>query len=59
MIALFRMFGVHREFDIVKANKQGEYEVAEGISATLFRAILVKNKLNYFLTHSIGRLKVL
>lgn len=37
----FRMFGSGREHNFTRPNEKGEYEVAEGISSTVFRAILV------------------
>lgn len=37
---LGRMFGSSLENNITRANERGEYEVAEGLSATVFRAIL-------------------
>lgn len=36
-----RMFGSGREHNFTRPNEKGEYEVAEGISSTVFRAILV------------------
>lgn len=36
-----RMFGAGREYNFTRPNDKGEYEVAEGISSTVFRAILV------------------
>lgn len=38
---LGRMFGAGREYNFTRPNEKGEYEVAEGISSTVFRAILV------------------
>lgn len=35
------MFGSGREHNFTRPNDKGEYEVAEGISSTVFRAILV------------------
>jgi len=35
------MFGSGREHNFTRPNEKGEYEVAEGISSTMFRAILV------------------
>lgn len=35
------MFGSGREHNFTRPNEKGEYEVAEGISSTVFRAILV------------------
>ncbi|KAH8029648.1 hypothetical protein HPB51_002101 [Rhipicephalus microplus] len=37
---LGRMFGSSLENNITRPNERGEYEVAEGLSATVFRAIL-------------------
>ncbi|XP_060784413.1 BTB/POZ domain-containing protein 10a isoform X2 [Neoarius graeffei] len=37
---LGRMFGAGREYNFTRPNEKGEYEVAEGISSTMFRAIL-------------------
>lgn len=37
-----RMFGSGREYNFTRPNEKGEYEVAEGISSTVFRAILVR-----------------
>uniref|UniRef100_A0A8C7N3B9 BTB domain containing 10 n=1 Tax=Oncorhynchus kisutch TaxID=8019 RepID=A0A8C7N3B9_ONCKI len=37
---LGRMFGSGREHNFTRPNEKGEYEVAEGISSTVFRAIL-------------------
>lgn len=37
---LGRMFGSGREYNFTRPNEKGEYEVAEGISSTVFRAIL-------------------
>lgn len=37
---LGRMFGSSLEHNFTRPNERGEYEVAEGISATVFRAIL-------------------
>ncbi|XP_053487459.1 BTB/POZ domain-containing protein 10a isoform X2 [Ictalurus furcatus] len=39
-IAAMRMFGAGREYNFTRPNEKGEYEVAEGISSTVFRAIL-------------------
>lgn len=41
MCVCFRMFGAGREYNFTRPNEKGEYEVAEGISSTMFRAILV------------------
>lgn len=38
----YRMFGSGREYNFTRPNEKGEYEVAEGISSTVFRAILVR-----------------
>lgn len=45
----FRMFGSGREHNFTRPNEKGEYEVAEGISSTVFRAILVSVTLTFFL----------
>uniref|UniRef100_A0A665V060 BTB/POZ domain-containing protein 10-like n=1 Tax=Echeneis naucrates TaxID=173247 RepID=A0A665V060_ECHNA len=37
---LGRMFGSGREHNFTRPNEKGEYEVAEGINSTVFRAIL-------------------
>uniref|UniRef100_A0A8C2JTK9 BTB (POZ) domain containing 10b n=1 Tax=Cyprinus carpio TaxID=7962 RepID=A0A8C2JTK9_CYPCA len=37
---LGRMFGSGREHNFTRPNEKGEYDVAEGISSTVFRAIL-------------------
>ncbi|XP_028814962.1 BTB/POZ domain-containing protein 10a isoform X1 [Denticeps clupeoides] len=37
---LGRMFGPGREYNFTRPNEKGEFEVAEGISSTVFRAIL-------------------
>lgn len=38
----FRMFGPGREYNFTRPNEKGEYEIAEGISATVFRTVLVR-----------------
>lgn len=35
------MFGSGREHNFTRPNEKGEYEVADGISSTVFRAVLV------------------
>lgn len=40
-VCVRRMFGAGREYNFTRPNEKGEYEVAEGISSTVFRAILV------------------
>lgn len=45
----FRMFGSGREHNFTRPNEKGEYEVAEGISSTVFRAILVSLSLTFTL----------
>lgn len=40
-VLVYRMFGSGREHNFTRPNEKGEYEVAEGISSTVFRAILV------------------
>jgi hypothetical protein len=35
------MFGPGREYNFTRPNEKGEYEIAEGISATVFRTVLV------------------
>nr|XP_014347454.1 PREDICTED: BTB/POZ domain-containing protein KCTD20 isoform X2 [Latimeria chalumnae] len=37
---LGRMFGPAREYNFTRPNEKGEYEIAEGISCTVFHAIL-------------------
>uniref|UniRef100_UPI00358E7A57 BTB/POZ domain-containing protein 10 isoform X1 n=2 Tax=Myxine glutinosa TaxID=7769 RepID=UPI00358E7A57 len=37
---LGRMFGSGREYNFTRPNEKGEFEVAEGITSTVFRAIL-------------------
>ena len=37
----FRMFSSSLDNNFTRPNERGEYEVAEGYSATVFRAILV------------------
>ncbi|XP_048655917.1 BTB/POZ domain-containing protein KCTD20-like, partial [Marmota marmota marmota] len=37
---LGRMFGPGREYNFTGPNEKGEYEIAEGISATVFRTVL-------------------
>ena len=39
----FRMFGPGREYNFTRPNEKGEYEIAEGISATVFRTVLVRS----------------
>lgn len=46
----FRMFGPGREYNFTRPNEKGEYEIAEGISATVFRTVLVRRSL--FVTSS-------
>ena len=41
----FRMFGPGREYNFTRPNEKGEYEIAEGISATVFRTVLVRRSL--------------
>lgn len=41
MLVSFRMFGPGREYNFTRPNEKGEYEIAEGISATVFRTVLV------------------
>lgn len=43
------MFGSSRDSALVHTNDRGEYEVLDGISATCFRAILVKYFINWLL----------
>ena len=45
---LGRMFSTSWETSLI-SNERGEYEIADGISATIFRALLVKNHI-LFLT---------
>ena len=44
--AFFRMFTTSLENNVTHANDRNEYHVAEGISATVFRAILVSASKN-------------
>ena len=37
----FRMFTSSLAYNFTRPNERGEYEVAEGLSAAVFRAILV------------------
>lgn len=39
------MFGPGREYNFTRPNEKGEYEIAEGISATVFRTVLVRRSL--------------
>lgn len=39
------MFGPGREYNFTRPNEKGEYEIAEGISATVFRTVLVRSSL--------------
>lgn len=41
LLVSFRMFGPGREYNFTRPNEKGEYEIAEGISATVFRTVLV------------------
>lgn len=43
----FRMFGPGREYNFTRPNEKGEYEIAEGISATVFRTVLVRSALMF------------
>lgn len=43
-VSFFRMFGSSRDSTLVHPNERGEYDVLDGISATCFRAILVRKK---------------
>lgn len=38
----FRMFGPGREYNFTRPNEKGEYEIADGISSTVFRTVLVR-----------------
>lgn len=40
---VFRMFGSGRDNNFTRPNEKGEFEVADGISSTIFRAILVRS----------------
>lgn len=42
------MFGSGREHNFTRPNEKGEYEVAEGIGSTVFRAILVRSHKSLF-----------
>lgn len=54
-----RMFGSGREHNFTRPNEKGEYEVAEGISSTVFRAILVSISQTFFSVYiNNGRLKM-
>lgn len=41
LLVSFRMFGPGREYNFTRPNEKGEYEIAEGISAAVFRTVLV------------------
>lgn len=41
LLVSFRMFGPGREYNFTRPNEKGEYEIADGISATVFRTVLV------------------
>lgn len=41
--ASFRMFGPGREYNFTRPNEKGEYEIAEGVSAAVFRTVLVRS----------------
>lgn len=41
LLMSFRMFGPGREYNFTRPNEKGEYEIADGISATVFRTVLV------------------
>ncbi|TNN27570.1 BTB/POZ domain-containing protein 10 [Liparis tanakae] len=43
---LGRMFGSGRDHNFTRPNEKGEFEVADGISSTVFRAILVSSGLH-------------
>lgn len=43
LLLSFRMFGPGREYNFTRPNEKGEYEIAEGISATVFRTVLVRS----------------
>lgn len=40
------MFGPGREYNFTRPNEKGEYEIAEGIGATVFRTVLVRKCTN-------------
>lgn len=40
LLVSFRMFGPGREYNFTRPNEKGEYVIAEGISATVFRTVL-------------------
>ena len=40
-VVLYRMFTSSLDHNITRPNERGEYEVADGISAAVFRSILV------------------
>ena len=46
------MFTSSLENNFTRPNERGEYEVAEGISATIFRSVLVRHHLLYTLYFS-------
>lgn len=43
VLFVFRMFGSGRDNNFTRPNDKGEFEVADGISSTVFRAILVRS----------------
>lgn len=47
----FRMFGSGRDNNFTRPNEKGEFEVADGISSTVFRAILVRKHLRLTCFH--------
>lgn len=53
------MFGSGREHNFTRPNEKGEYEVAEGISSTVFRAILVSLSNIFSVYINDGRLKMI
>lgn len=46
-VFIFRMFGSCRENNFTRPNEKGEFEVADGISCTVFRAILVRFQVDF------------
>lgn len=45
---VFRMFGSGRDNNFTRPNDKGEFEVADGISSTVFRAILVRRLIFWY-----------
>lgn len=51
LLLSFRMFGPGIEYNFTRPNEKGEYEIAEGISATVFRTVLVCSSLPFSVLH--------